>query len=45
MQRRLKESQTEQQEAVEKAAAALTQEQKATQESLLQVNEHHTLGM
>ncbi|CAB1460394.1 unnamed protein product, partial [Pleuronectes platessa] len=36
LQRSLKTSQTEQQEALERAAASLTQEQKATQDSLLQ---------
>lgn len=38
LQRSLKASQAEQQEALERAAAALTQEQKATQDSLLQVH-------
>lgn len=38
LQRSLKASQTEQQDALERAAAAVTQEQKATQNSLLQVH-------
>lgn len=40
LQRSLKASQVEQQEALERATCAVTQEQKAIQESLLQV---HTL--
>lgn len=38
LQRSLKASQTEQQEALERAAAAVTLEQKAIQDSLLQVH-------
>lgn len=40
LQRSLKASQAEQQEALERAAAAVTLEQKAIQDSLLQVHTH-----